>query len=73
MLQHMHCYKLAYLCPWTEKEPELMRLSLLPINLQLHNVSAWDEGAIEIRGKELFERALSVWPAPESWAERLGL
>jgi hypothetical protein len=47
---------------WVEKKPELLRHSLLPINQQLHLVDLWDEAAIEKRGKELFQRALKLWP-----------
>lgn len=48
--------------PWLEKKPELIRHSLLPINQQLHDKDAWDEGAISERSDALFERALKIWP-----------
>jgi hypothetical protein len=51
---------------WAEKKPELLKASLLPINLQLQPYDKWDEGTIEHRGKELFERATSIWPGPPS-------
>jgi len=47
---------------WDLKKPEMMRVSLLPINQQLHEYSIWDEDAIERRGRELFGRALKLWP-----------
>ncbi len=47
---------------WENKKPELLLNSLLPINQNLHNVTVWDESAIEKRGKELFQRALELWP-----------
>lgn len=49
---------------WTIKKPELLKASLLPINQQLHAVEAWDEAAIENRGRELFSRACLIWSAP---------
>jgi hypothetical protein len=47
---------------WEKKKPELLRHSLLPINQQLHDVTVWDEDAIEKRSKDLFQRALQLWP-----------
>ncbi|MDD2582637.1 MAG: DUF262 domain-containing protein [Desulfuromonadaceae bacterium] len=44
---------------WTDKKPELMRYSLLPINQQLHEADKWDEEGIAKRGEALLERALS--------------
>ncbi len=49
---------------WPTKKPELLKSSLLPINQQLHAVEVWDEAAIGNRGRELFSRALIIWPAP---------
>lgn len=49
---------------WTTKKPELLKASLLPINQQLHGVEIWDEKAIDNRGRELFERALTIWSGP---------
>lgn len=51
--------------PWSEKRPRLLSASLLPINLQLQAADVWDEGAIEQRSKELFGRAIKVWPRPQ--------
>jgi uncharacterized protein with ParB-like and HNH nuclease domain len=47
---------------WTVKKPALLRNSLLPINQQLHDVEAWDEAVVEVRGQDLFRRALRLWP-----------
>jgi len=47
---------------WEKKKPELLRHSLLPINQQLHDVTVWDEEAIEERSFDLFQRALELWP-----------
>jgi hypothetical protein len=47
---------------WEVKKPELLRHSLLPINQQLYEVDVWDETAIENRSKELFQRAVKLWP-----------
>ncbi|MDD3581133.1 MAG: HNH endonuclease family protein [Desulfobacca sp.] len=49
---------------WTTKKPELLKSSLLPINQYLYDFRVWDETAIVNRGKELFSRALLIWPAP---------
>lgn len=49
---------------WDKKKPELLCSSLLPINQQFHSVEKWSEEAIERRSKELFQRAISIWPAP---------
>lgn len=47
---------------WSVKKPALLSASLLPINQQLQAVDTWDEAAIEDRSKELFERAMKIWP-----------
>lgn len=52
--------------PWNEKRPKMLSHSLLPINLQLQQIDVWDEDAILNRSKHLFERALSIWPRPDS-------
>jgi hypothetical protein len=49
---------------WLSKKPELLRFSLLPINQQLHKFEFWNEETIVQRGRELFERAIEIWPAP---------
>lgn len=49
---------------WLVKKPQLLQGSLLPLNSRLHEYDTWDEDAIAARGKELFERAVRVWPAP---------
>lgn len=49
---------------WATKRPELLKSSLLPINQQLHGFDAWDEDAIQRRGKDLFSKATKIWPAP---------
>ena len=51
---------------WNEKKPALLSVSLLPINQQLHAFDSWDESTIEVRSKELFERALRIWPRPKT-------
>lgn len=47
---------------WEAKKPEILRHSLLPINLSLGSRAKWDEADIQERSEELFERALKVWP-----------
>ncbi len=51
---------------WSVKKPELLNASLLAINQQLHGYASWDEEAIEKRAKDLLERAIKVWPAPNA-------
>jgi hypothetical protein len=51
---------------WKMKRPALMIASLLPINQQLNSVEAWDEVAIEKRSRDLFDRAVRIWPGPQS-------
>jgi len=46
---------------WDVKLPEIMRVSLLPINQMLHTYSQWDENSIEQRGRILFEQAVKIW------------
>lgn len=48
--------------PWRTKKPALLQHSLLPINQQLHGVDNWDEAAIAMRGDDLLNRALKLWP-----------
>ncbi len=47
---------------WTDKKPELLLHSLLPINQMLHDKECWDEAAIAARGEALLEQALKLWP-----------
>lgn len=47
--------------PWSEKRPELLKHSLLPINQALQTQEVWDEAAILARGEMLFARALQIW------------
>ncbi|GHG99590.1 HNH endonuclease [Comamonas sp. JC664] len=51
---------------WVVKKPELLEVSLLPINQKLHEYGIWDETTIEKRGKAMFEKALKLWPRPAS-------
>lgn len=50
---------------WRDKKPAILNASLLPINQQLHTFETWDEAAIEQRSKELFNRAIDLWPSPQ--------
>lgn len=50
---------------WNVKKPALLSVSLLSINQQLHQYNSWDESNIETRSKELFNRALNIWPKPK--------
>ncbi|MHA4867518.1 DUF262 domain-containing protein [Duganella sp. PWIR1] len=46
---------------WAVKRPEVMRNSILPINLQLQGFENWDEATIERRARDLLNRALKIW------------
>ncbi|MDQ0036696.1 hypothetical protein J2W30_004471 [Variovorax boronicumulans] len=48
---------------WSQKKPELMRHSLLPINQMLYDVEVWNETAIQSRSEALLTRALKIWPS----------
>jgi uncharacterized protein with ParB-like and HNH nuclease domain len=47
---------------WPTKRPALMKASLLPINQELHALDVWDEDGILGRSKDLFARAVKLWP-----------
>lgn len=47
---------------WPIKKPELLTKSLLPINSVLYAIDVWNEDAIQARGKDLANRALTLWP-----------
>ncbi len=49
---------------WKIKKPALLQASLLPINQQLVAYEDWNEDTIEVRSRDLFERALKLWPGP---------
>lgn len=49
---------------WDIKKQAILQASLLPINQQLHTYDKWDESSIDQRSRELFIRALKVWPRP---------
>lgn len=50
---------------WEIKKPELLGISLLPINQQLlRNAELWNEDAIENRSKALFKKAITIWQSP---------
>ena len=46
---------------WKEKKQKLQKHSLLPINLQLHDLDKWTEKKINKRAKALFEHAVEIW------------
>ena len=50
--------------PWVAKCPEILKRSALSLNRPLAEVAAWDERAIEQRGRVLFKVACQVWPHP---------
>jgi len=49
---------------WTVKKDAMLDSSLLPITQRLRHYEKWDEETIELRGKELFQEALKIWPGP---------
>lgn len=46
------------------KREEVLNHSELALNRYFYKVPVWDEDAIEIRAKLLFDKALSIWPYP---------
>ena len=51
---------------WTEKRPELIKFSKLNLNRYFHDVDSWGEEAIRDRGRELFRKAIKIWPYPST-------
>ena len=51
---------------WKDKKPGLLGASLLPINHRLHSYPEWNEEMIEKRGKDLYDKATKIWPAPSA-------
>ncbi|MBT4644315.1 MAG: DUF262 domain-containing protein [Deltaproteobacteria bacterium] len=51
---------------WSTKRPEIIKFSKLNLNQYFHDVEEWDESAIKIRGKELLDLSLKIWPYPKS-------
>lgn len=49
---------------WEVKKPELLKSSLLPINLDLQRHATWDEDTIAVRSEDMLKRALTIWPGP---------
>ncbi|WP_321854667.1 DUF262 domain-containing protein [Paraburkholderia tropica] len=47
--------------PWVMKRDAILTHSVSPINGVLNRFERWDEPAIELRGRELLERALKLW------------
>ncbi len=52
--------------PWNTKRVEVVKSSLLPINLQLQQYDRWDEETIEDRAEMLFGIAQTIWPSPSA-------
>ena len=48
---------------WKEKKAGVMK-SLLPINQMLGALDVWDEQAIALRARRLFEKARGIWSGP---------
>lgn len=51
---------------WAQKKPAILEKSVLPINQRLHSYGEWNEAAIERRARELYERAVTLWPRPSA-------
>jgi hypothetical protein len=55
--------------PWNEKLAALETSSALALNREvLAHRQPWDEAAIRQRGERLAERALAIWPGPDTFA-----
>ena len=52
--------------PYTGKRPEITKQSALQLNAYLQDHYVWHEDKILERGTALFERALEIWPRPNS-------
>jgi hypothetical protein len=50
--------------PWSTKQVEIGKHSLLRLNHECAGEPVWDETAIRRRGERLFELALTIWPGP---------
>lgn len=50
---------------WDKKQPELMRFSRLNLTRYFADIEAWDEAAIETRGKLLLAELINLWPVPD--------
>lgn len=50
--------------PWATKKDAILDSSLLPITQRLRHYDVWNEDTISLRGKELLEEALKIWPGP---------
>jgi uncharacterized protein with ParB-like and HNH nuclease domain len=57
---------------WKDKKRELLKHSLLPINQRLQPLDEWNEDTISQRGRDLLDRALSLWPRPQSKSAAVG-
>jgi len=55
---------------WPKKRDEILKHSILKLNLRLKDAATWDEEAIRARGAELFEHAKAIWPRPVETASR---
>lgn len=49
--------------PWSEKAPSLAK-SKLSLNVEISGYPDWNEDTISVRGRNLAEKALSIWPSP---------
>ncbi|MBJ7354356.1 MAG: DUF262 domain-containing protein [Thermoleophilaceae bacterium] len=52
--------------PWESKRKELRKHSKLHLNAELLEKDAWDEAAIEDRGRWLASRVAEIWPGAHS-------
>jgi uncharacterized protein with ParB-like and HNH nuclease domain len=57
---------------WATKKPEILKSSLLPINLQLVDKEKWNEATIVDRSADLFKFALGIWPGPKPSSSEKG-
>ena len=49
---------------WLKKRDEILKHSALNLNRPFKDVLAWDEDALELRSKALFDSAVKIWPRP---------
>jgi hypothetical protein len=50
---------------WAQKQPEIAQHSKLHLNTQFIDQSTWNEHEILMRGRNLAEIAVEIWPPPD--------
>lgn len=56
---------------WPKKRDEILKHSILKLNLCLKDAASWDEASIRDRSEQLFEHAKAIWPRPKDVGARM--